>query len=159
MSTPPVAPWEMPDYFFRDALQIDCSSAAAANLDEQKNAGCEIHPRYWYMDAWHRCVQCQETFWFMAEEQRTWYEVHKFDPNSYPNRCRACRAVRRQAKLASQQYGLRRAEAIKRTASAELKKEVLGYLEDLERDGRPLSDRMLETRSVLEKHLRVTGDG
>jgi len=60
-------------------------------------------PRYYYVDADRRCVQCGEHFVFSASEQKYWYESLKFHFDSVAIRCKRCRGRRRSDKALNSQ--------------------------------------------------------
>ncbi len=77
----------------------------AVRGDIRKQHFCPIcHvPKYYYEDINRRCIQCEAEFTFTAKEQKHWYEVLQFYPDSQAVRCTACRRRVRSEKALQRQ--------------------------------------------------------
>jgi len=80
-------PREMPAHLFHGACELDYDTAIPASIEAQHYTVC---PRYWYVDAWIQCADCDNLPLFSKEEQRHWYETLKFWIGSFPDRCKSC---------------------------------------------------------------------
>jgi hypothetical protein len=74
------------------------SGAVRGDPRRQRSRGAFDVPRYFYVDAERRCVQCREPFVFGAREQKHWYETLGFNFASVAIRCPGCRRRRRSDK-------------------------------------------------------------
>jgi tetratricopeptide (TPR) repeat protein len=96
-----------PDPDFRPRLP-----RRAVRGDVSKQDFCVMHydPKYFYLDEKRTCSQCGRSFVFRAAEQKFWYETLRFNFNSIPIRCPACRRQRRSEHALREQIARARSE-------------------------------------------------
>jgi hypothetical protein len=140
---------KMPLHFFMSALDIDYASAIRANIAAQDYSVC---PRHWYIDARFRCGACHAEFVWSADEQKAWFETHRFYVDSQPTLCRGCRAKRRDAVQLRKEYDA--LVSVARSAGTpEQKQRIVEIVDDLESYWSSVPDKMRETRDVFRKQL------
>jgi len=108
----PMIPFEyaLPSGEIHRGLDFDADYApkmpkGAVRGDVRSQEFCRMchAPRYYYVDADRRCVQCGERFVFSASEQKYWYERLNFHFDSVAIRCKPCRRRRRTDKALNAQ--------------------------------------------------------
>ena len=140
---------DIPPHFYWGALELDYSTAIAANVALQN---CTVMPRRWYVDARFRCADCGNEFLWSAKEQQVWFETCKFFVDSLKTRCDECCLRRSEVLHLRQEYDALIGEA-RSQGSVEQKERILEILEKLDSSCGPLADKMCETRELFCKQL------
>lgn len=83
-------PWR-----YSSALAVDESQCIEADAEKQNYS---VVPESMYYSMQLSCEQCQQPFWFTANEQQLWYEQWGFWIDSVPKQCADCRQALRDAK-------------------------------------------------------------
>jgi hypothetical protein len=143
---------QYPPGFFHHALRMDFSTAIRSeNVLEQYFS---VVPRHWFIDAWFRCKQCNEEFCWAAQEQKHWFDELKFYVGVVPNRCKTCRQSIRQRKELRKQYDAEITAALRKSATSEMKKKMLGIIDLLKQSfGNNIPDSIQKNQQTLEKQL------
>lgn len=140
---------KMPSHLFRDALSIDHSTAVAADLDKQNYSVC---PRHWYVDADFQCVACLKDFTWAASEQKAWFEDYFFWIDSYPKKCKPCRASHRQLVELRKEYDATVAQAQPRGNFNE-KRRIVEIVGELESGLGHVPEGIVQTKEVFLRQL------
>jgi allantoicase len=139
-----------PTFFFWNVLRMDFSTAIRAENVEEQNFSRGYHaPRCWFIDAWFRCERCKEEFCWTKEEQKLWFEEYKLRVDSVPHVCPLCRREIYEHVNLRRHYDAGIAAALEKSASVEVKKEMLDIINHLKRY---LKDKMPES---IQKNLRT----
>lgn len=144
-----VDPKNMPPHFFCGTLGLDYSTAVRANFHAQDYT---VAPRFWYVDARFRCSSCKTEFVWSADEQKTWFETYRFYVDTFPTRCRDCRASRRRAVRLGQEYAAKVAQA-RSHGTSELKQRIVEIIDELEAYWGRIPNKVRVTREIFLKQL------
>ena len=142
-------PKRMPLHLFRNAVEIDYSSAIRGNIEQQDYSVC---PRHWYISARLRCESCNSEYLWSAEEQKVWFEVYNFYVQSYPVHCPKCRSERRNAIELQQEYdGL--VSYARSGGTVEQKERIVAIVDELKNYLGALPQKMYDTRDLFLKQI------
>ncbi len=146
---------DIPPYLYSGALELDYSTAIAANVELQNFT---VMPRRWYVDARFHCVDCKAEFLWSAKEQQVWFETYRFFVDSLRTRCDDCCLKRSAVLQLRQEYDSLIGEA-RSHGTVEQKERILDILEKLESFCGDLPDKMRETRDLFCKQLsKLSGE-
>lgn len=146
-------PQNMPVHFFggfgNGGARLDYASAVKADVSKQNYS---VAPRYWYIDATMRCVDCDALYLFSATEQKVWYEEFGFYVDSTPRCCPECRRQRRFAKSLRQEYDREIASAVA-GKDLSIKSRMVEVIDCLCELGKELPAAMNEHRKQMANQL------
>jgi hypothetical protein len=148
------APNLMPEHFFISdtTVSLDYDHVLRADIERQNYS---VAPRNWYIASTIKCRTCGEDFLFSVDEQKRWYEEFRFYVDSFPNRCRDCRAELREIKQLRQEYDAAIQEALQTSCGdIALKRKLVTNIERLIDSDGGAADKMLERRDILVAQIR-----
>ena len=148
------SPELMPEHFFMSdtTVSLDYDHVLRADIERQNYS---VAPRNWYIASTIKCRTCGEDFLFSVDEQKRWYEEFRFYVDSFPNRCRDCRAELREIKQLRQEYDAAIQEALQTSCGdIALKRKLVTNIERLIDSDGGAADKMLERRDILVAQIR-----
>lgn len=147
------SPELVPAHFFMSGTHVvlDYDDVQRADTDRQNYS---VAPRNWYIAAKIECLACRETFLFSVDEQKLWYEEYGFYVDSFPNRCKACRAERRELKRLRQEHDANIQKALRTDGPDSAIKQRLVVIIDRLVEAGVATPRMLKSREVLVSQIR-----
>lgn len=148
------SPDEMPTHFFMCGtyVSLNYGNVRRANVDRQTYS---VMPRVWYVDTTIVCKTCGAEFLFSIDEQETWYEEYLFYVDSFPNRCKSCRADRRHIARLRHEYDAMISEVTRSSCiDIELKRKIVGVIDKFSEAANNVPAKMLERRRILLAQIR-----
>ena len=142
-------PKNMPEHLFFGAIYKNYETAVKADISKQNFSVC---PRHWYIDVGFKCKGCEQTFIWLVEEQKAWFEEYVHYIDSKPNHCRQCRYQQRRIKKWKQIYD-QHLKLARSKGDIDAKITIINTIDSMEKSGAHIPKRMLEVRDLFRKQV------